>query len=179
MPLLSSFEILAESLVPEGILPPTAPNPFAVQGYWVQVSLPLGSVSATQFNLIFRETTKFTQGAGQSALQAQYIDADGKVNIYTQFFASTGNGFLNQKIFAGQTIIYGVQVLPPPPTSDVSLPQAGTGWRGTVEIDSQNPGSLIATPTQRLVYYNSDDITTGLVDAVVYSVPTYTGGTRI
>lgn len=180
MALLSSFEVLAEFLVPSGVLPPGAVNPFALQGYWVQVSLPQGAaVQSLLFNVIFNETTDFKQGAGQKALQAQYIDANGNVNFYDNFFASTGRGFLNQKITAGQTIIYGVQCISLP-SSAVAAPQNGTGWRGTVQIASGTPGALIATPTQRLVYYNGSDITKAqAIDAVVYPVPTATGGTQI
>lgn len=178
MTYLSSFEILAERLVPDHILPPTAANPFALQGYFVQVSLAAGSF--TLFNVIFEETTDFKQGAGQKALQAQIIEADGKVSIYPYFFQSTGRGFLNQKIGPGQTIIFGVQAIPGLTGADLSLPQNGTGWRGTVRIQGQSSGQLIATPTQRLVYYNGNDITKAdVIDAVVYSVPTFSGGTSI
>lgn len=180
MTILSSFEVLSETLVPAGILPPTAENPYLIQGYWVQIALaPGSSVQAAQFNLIFQETTDFTQGAGQQSLQAQFIDNTGTVNIYSQFFASTGRGFLNQQIGFGQTFIYGVQCLTPPGERAV-LPQGGTGWRGTVRIEGQQPGSLIATPTQRLVYYTGTDITKDpVVNAVVYAVPTFGGGTQI
>ncbi|WP_407521133.1 hypothetical protein [Methylobacterium oryzisoli] len=178
MPLLSAFEILAETLVPGGILPPTAPNPFVIQGYWVQLSVAPGT-SQANFNITFRETTDFTQGAGQTALQAQYIDAKGQVQPYSQFFASTGRGFLNQTLFANQTVIYGVQVLPGLPT-DAALPQGGTGWRGFVSIDGQTPGTLLATPTHRLLYTNGSDITKATaLDAVVYAVPTFSGAARV
>ncbi|MGJ4890301.1 hypothetical protein ACQR0Z_00300 [Bradyrhizobium sp. HKCCYLS3077] len=181
MPLLSAFEVLAETLVPDGILPPGAANPFLIQGYWVQVSLvPGASVSSVYYNVIFEETTDFNQGEGKSSLMAQFIDAAGNVEIYQQFFASTGRGFLNQQINAGQTIIYGVQCIPSTVTQGQSLPQGGTGWRGTVRIDANINGNLIATPTQRLFYLNGDSITSSTpLDAVVYPVPTFTGGTRI
>jgi hypothetical protein len=182
MTVLSNFEVLAETLVPKGVLPPTAVNPFLVQGYFVQISLsPDAPASAVQFNLIFQETTDFTQGAGQKALFAQFIDAKGGVNIYSQFFASTGRGFLGQQIFRGQTLIYGVQALPPQSAAEAAaLPQGGTGWRGTVRIEANASGALIATPTQRLVYYNAaNPFTASVLDAVVYGVPTATGGTVI
>lgn len=182
MAVLSSFEILSETLVPKGILPPTAENPYLIQGYWLQISLaPGAAVQSAFYNIIFQETTKFTQGSGQKSLQAQLIDQNGNVNIYPNslFFASTGIGFLNQQIGFGQTIIYGIQCLTPP-SQLAALPQNGTGWRGTVQISGQQPGSLIATPTQRLVYYNGTDITkVPVVDAVVYAVPTFSGGTQI
>lgn len=178
MAFLSSFEILAERLVPANILPPTAENPFALQGYFVQISLATGS--SALFNVIFQETTDFQQGLGQSALQAQIIAADGTVSIYPNFFASTGRGFLSQKLGAGQTAIFGVQCIPGLTKADLRLPQNGTGWRGTVRIEGQSPGQLIATPTQRLVYYNGTDITkANVIDAVVYPVPTFSGGTSI
>jgi hypothetical protein len=130
--------------------------------------------------VIFQETTDFNQGAGQSVLNAQIIGADGTVSIYNGFFASTGRGFLSQKISAGQTLIFGVQALPGLSAIEAAAPQGGTGWRGTVKIEGQSPGQLIATPTQRLVYYNGTDITKAdVIDAVVYSVPTFTGGTQI
>ncbi|MEO1045578.1 MAG: hypothetical protein AAFX04_09085 [Pseudomonadota bacterium] len=183
MTLFSSFEILAENLVPNGVLPPTAANPFALQGYFVQISLVPGA-SATQFNIVFDETTQFNSGMGRNGVFAQYIDANGNVNIVpgSTFFGSTSIGFLYQTINAGETLIYGVQAISPPTATeqDVAIPQGGTGWRGTVQIAPTNPGSLIATPTHRLVYYNGDDITTdSVIDAVVYSVPTFTGATKV
>ncbi len=179
MSVLSSFEILAENLVPGGILPPGAKNPFLIQGYFVQISLVPGvTVSQVQYNLIFEETTDFNQGSGQKALQAQYIDSTGQVNIYKQFFASTGRGFLNQKISKGNTVIYGVQAIPGLTTK--GIPQAGTGWRGTVQVTSNYPGSLVATPTQRLVYYDgTNPLKDAVLDAVVYALPTFSGGTQI
>jgi len=179
MTTLSSFEILAETLVPKGILPPTAKNPFLIQGYFVQISLASDArLNSARFNLIFKETTDFNQGAGQNALQAQFIDPNGNVNIYKQFFSSTGHGFLDQEISYGQTIIYGVQVIPG--LSAANIPQGGTGWRGTVEVNPNTPGALIATPTQRLVYYNgTHSLPDAVLDAVVYPVPTVNGGTRI
>lgn len=179
MAVLSSFEVLAEFLVPSGVLPPGAVNPYAVQGFWVQVSLPPGGPQSVNFNLTFQETTDFNQGAGQNALQAQVIDAKGNVNFYDNFFASTGRGFLNQQISVGQTLIYGVQCLPQLSATGAVQPQNGTGWRGTVQVASTASGSLIATPTQRLVYYGGSDITTAPIDAVVYAVPTASGGTVI
>lgn len=183
MTVLSSFEILAENLVPKGILPPTAANPFLLQGYFVQISVAPGApASSVNFNLIFQETTDFRQGLGQSALFAQIIDAKGNVNLYSQFFASTGRGFLNQTINAGQTLIYGVQVIPPATHKGevAALPQAGTGWRGTVQVNPNIPGALIATPTARLVYYNGNNpLASAALDAVVYPVPTASGRTLI
>lgn len=111
-------------------------------------------------------------------MQAQFIDANGNANIYPDFFASTGRGFLNQMILAGQTLIYGVQCILDG-MSDKAIPQNGTGWRGTVQIDSQNPGNLVATPTQRLLDLNPDPDNTTAVEEVVYAVPTASGGTII
>ncbi len=183
MAILSSFEILAENLVPDlggaSPLPPGAPNPFVIQGYFVQVSLPLG-LPSTLFNVLFRETNDFRQGMGHNILLAQIIDATGTVHVYKEFFHSTGRGFLDQQISAGQTLIYGVQAIPGLAGPEVE--QAGTGWRGYVEVESRGPaGSLVATPTQRLVYYKTENIAdpNGVVDAVVYPVPTASGGTRI
>lgn len=181
MSLLSSFEILSEFLVPAGVLPPGAVNPYAVQGFFVQVSLPQGGPASVLFNLVFNETTDFNQGSGQKSLAAQVIDAKGNVNFYDNFFASTGRGFLNQTINSGQTLTYGVQCLVlPSSVGKAALPQNGTGWRGSVQLSSNAPGTLVATPTQRLVYYPNSNITAATpIDAVVYPVPTYSGGTRI
>lgn len=179
MAYLSSFEILAETLVPADILPPGAANPFLVQGYWVQISLPrTAGIASASFSVAFEETTDFTQGLGQKSLRAQIVDSTGKVNIYPSFFASTRRGFADVKIEAGKTLILGVQCIPA--MVGVALPQNGTGWRGTVQVNSPNPGKLIATPTQRLVYYQDPNIATSPVtDAVVYSLPTYSGNVRI
>jgi hypothetical protein len=178
MGVLSSFEVLNETIVPSGIpLPPGVPNPLVIQGFWVQISLPLGT-PATSFNLIYRETTGFAQGAGRNALLAQFIDAGGNVNVFptAQFFGSTANGFLDQKISAGQTLIYAIQAIPPASsTTTASLPQGGTGWRGYVELNAQNPNTLVATPTARLLYLT---VNAPPVEAV-YGVPTFSGGTRI
>ena len=184
MTVLSSFEILSENLVPTSIIPSGPDNPLLIQGYFTQISLsPGATVSSVNFNLIFQETTGFTQGAGKAALKAQVIDAAGKVNVYNQFFASTGNGFLNQTISSGQTLIYGVQIIAGLSSTGVAaspLPQAGTGWRGTVQVNSSSPGALIATPTQRLVYFDvSNPKSPTLLTATVYSLPTAGGGTTI
>ncbi|PIL21043.1 hypothetical protein P775_06650 [Puniceibacterium antarcticum] len=139
----------------------------------------LVSGNSVNFNLIFNETTDFTQGLGQRALQAQMIDAKGNVGIYSQFFASTGRGFLGQTIFAGQTLIYGVQCIPGLVGADLDatlLPQAGTGWRGTVRLEGAPSGSIIATATQRLVYYTGPNpLKDSVITASVYGVPAASG----
>ena len=66
MPLLSSFEVLSETLVPAGILPPGVANPFLIQGYWVQISL-APNVTKAQFNIVYQETTGFSRGTGQQS----------------------------------------------------------------------------------------------------------------
>ena len=79
MTVLSSFEILSENLVPTSIIPSGPDNPLLIQGYFTQISLsPGATVSSVNFNLIFQETTGFTQGAGKAALKAQVIDAAGR-----------------------------------------------------------------------------------------------------
>jgi hypothetical protein len=176
MTVFSSFEILAQTLVPPGI--PVEPNPFLIQGYFVEVSLsPYASVQSAIFNIVFQETTDFQQGNNRNALQAQIIGADGDVSIYKDFFASTGRGFLAQSVSRGQTVIFGVQALPS--LSDakdlVSIPQGGIGWRGTVQINASAPtGSLIATPTQRQVFYQSTEMKS-VISASAYALPTATG----
>ena len=178
MAYLSSFEVLAENLVPTDIIPSGPQNPFLIQGFFVQVSCIQPSATFA-INVLFTETTDFKQGLGQKALQAQVIDASGNVNIYDQFFASTGRGFLGQKIATGQTLIFGVQCLPQlvGANEDATiLPQAGTGWRGSVRIEGAAQGALIATPTQRLVYYaGSKPGTDPVITASVYGVPTASG----
>lgn len=180
MSYVSSFEILAQNLVPTQIIPSGPQNPFLIQGYFLEVSCIQPGISAN-FNLIFQETTGFSQGLGPKSLQAQVIDATGEVNLYDYFFESTGNGFLSQSISSGQTLIYGVQCLPQLVGADLDatlLPQAGTGWRGTVRLEGAPPGSLIVTPTQRLVYYaGANPGVDPVITASVYAVPTANGGT--
>jgi hypothetical protein len=184
MTYVSSFEVLAQNLVPADIVKPGPENPFLIQGYFLQVSCVAPSTVAN-FNLIFQETTDFTQGLNQKSLQAQVIDANGKVDLVPNsvFFGSTGRGFLGQTISTGQTLIFGVQCLPQLVGADEDaslLPQAGTGWRGTVRLENAPQGSLIATATQRLVYYAGTSAGTGPVStACVYAVPTASGGTAL
>ncbi|UUL82983.1 hypothetical protein [Sphingomonas qomolangmaensis] len=181
MTLLSAFEIVYENLVPTEVVPAGPNNPLLVQGYFIQISVIPSAFQNVNFNIVFQETTKFSQGLGQSALQAQFIDAQGNVNIFpsSQFFGSTANGFLQQSISPGQTLIYGVQCIPGLTTEKGAIPQGGTGWRGTVQINPSTSNALIATPTQRLVYYSGADIDNPVVDAVVYPVPTFNGTTLI
>lgn len=180
MTYVSSFEILAQNLVPTDIIPAGPQNPFLIQGYFVEISCVQPGIAAN-FNLIFQETTGFSQGLGQKYLKAQIIDAKGAVNPFGAFFASTGNGFLSQTISSGQTLIYGVQCLPQLPPGvegETVLPQAGTGWRGTVRLEGAPAGSLIVTPTQRLVYYaGANPGVDPVITASVYAVPTAKGGT--
>ena len=180
MTYVSSFEILAENLVPTAIIPSGPQNPFLIQGFFVEVSC---LAQSARFNLIFQETTDFKQGLGPKALFAQIIDSAGNVNPYNNFFASTGRGFLNMGIASGQTLIFGVQCLPQLVGADEDeslLPQGGTGWRGTVRLDGPPSGAIIATPTQRLVYYTGPNPKTdSIITASVYGVPTASGGTLL
>lgn len=180
MTLFSAFEIVYENLVPTKIVPAGSNNPLLVQGYFVQISVTPGVYQNISFNLVFQETTKFSQGLGPKALQAQVIDGTGQVNLYpsNQFFGSTANGFLQQFITPGQTLIYGVQCIPGLTTA-AGIPQGGTGWRGTVQINPSASGALIATPTQRLVYYSGADINNPVTAATVYPVPTFNGTTQV
>ncbi len=175
MALFSSFEILAETLVPSGLLPSTVPNPLLIQGYFVQISLQT-SQQATQFNIVFNETTNFKQGNNPDALFAQVIDANGNVNVYSQFFSSVSRGFLNQTIGPNQTLIYGVQAIPKPQFELAApLPQGGIGWRGTVQINAQFPGTLFATATHRQVFFQGPTIESAAIDGAAYAVPTFSG----
>jgi hypothetical protein len=57
------------------------------------------------------------------------------------------------------------------------MPQSGTGWRGVASLTNlSTPGLLVATPTQRQIYFTSD--LKMITDSVVYSVPTVSGETR-
>lgn len=179
MALFSSFEVLAETLVPAGLLPPTVPNPLLLQGYFVQISLQPGQ-QTTQFNIVFNETTGFTQGTNQKALFAQIIDANGNVNVYSQFFSSISKGFLNQTINPNQTLIYGLQAIPIPKFELAApLPQGGIGWRGTVAIDAQFPGTLFATATHRQVFFQGPTIASAAINGTAYAVPTFSGNGSI
>jgi hypothetical protein len=180
MPLLSSFEVLAQPLVPPSVAP--FPVPFVVQAYFVQISYPKGTGTGfLKFDLTFEETTSFKQGAGQAGLLAQFINENGVVNNYPTFFTpSRPNGFLAQQIGPGQTKIYSVTVLPPKPTTAAALapvPQSGTGWRGSASLNPSTANALVATPTQRQIYFSADLKT--ITDAVVYPVPTASGKTLI
>ncbi len=184
MTTLSSFEVLAESLLPKDVTPLTN-VPFVLQAYFVQVSYPSAPESAPeavpiQFDLTFVETTNFNQGVGQSGLLAQFLNEEGLANNYAEFFTDgQPNGFLAQQIAPGQTKIYSVTVLPPSgaPRAAAPIPQAGTGWRGIASLNPNIANLLIATPTQRQIYFSADMQT--ITDSVVYSVPTVSGGTRI
>ncbi len=184
MTYISSFEILAQNLVPTDIIPSGPQNPFIIQGYFLEISCVQPGLVAN-FNLIFEETTAFKQGLGPKSLQAQFIDAKGEVNIFptTQFFGSTSNGYLDQTISSGETLIYGVQCLPQlvgAHEDATLLPQAGTGWRGTVRLEGAPQGSLIATPTHRLVYYTgANPGVDSVITASVYALPTARGGTGL
>ena len=175
MTALSSFEVLSQSLIPNG----PANIPYVVQAYFVQVSYPIGaSEDPVTFDLTFNETTNFTTGLGQSGVMAQYIDEGGNVVSYPTFITSpTGPfGFLKQQISPGQTKIYSVTVAPPS-TSTRAMPQSGTGWRGWASLNPSTSGLLVATPTERQIYFTGDLQT--ITDSVVYSVPTVSGGTLI
>jgi hypothetical protein len=175
MTALSSFEVLSQPLIPNG----PATIPYVVQAYFVQVSYPTGeSADTVTFSLTFEETTNFTTGLGQSGVMAQYIDEGGNVVPYPTFIStSTGPfGFLDQQISPGQTKIYSVNVVFPP-ASAAAMPQSGTGWRGVASLNPSTSGLLVATPTERQIYFTGDLQT--ITDSVVYSVPTVSGGTRI
>ena len=180
MTALSSFEVLSQSLIPNG----QANIPYVVQAYFVQVSYPSGGAGdPVTFDLTFEETTNFTQGLGQAGIMAQSVDAAGDLVKDPNFIASpTGPfGFFAQQISPGQTKIYSVTVAPPmaPPAtaSSDAMPQSGTGWRGLASLSPSTPGLLVATPTQRQIYFTGDLQT--ITDSVVYSVPTVSGGTLI
>lgn len=172
MTALSSFEVLSQPLIPNG----PANTPYVVQAYFVQVSYPTGGSGDTvTFSLTFEETTNFTSGVGPSGVMAQYIDESGNLVSYPAFISNSA-AFLDQQITPGQTKIYSVNVVFPP-TSAAAMPQSGTGWRGVASLNPSTSGLLVATPTQRQIYFTSDLQT--ITDSVVYSVPTVSGGTSI
>jgi hypothetical protein len=57
------------------------------------------------------------------------------------------------------------------------MPQSGTGWRGVASLNPSTSGLLVATPTERQIYFTGD--LQEITDSVVYSVPTVSGGTCI
>ncbi|MFN7873200.1 MAG: hypothetical protein ACK5QQ_13540 [Cyanobacteriota bacterium] len=180
MTALSSFEVLAESLIPQNVTPLTN-IPFVIQAYFVQVSYPTAKEAVPiQFDLTFEETTNFNQGVGQSGLIAQFLNEEGLAINYAEFFTpGLPNGFQAQQIAPGQTKIYSVTVLPPSgaPRAAAPIPQDGTGWRGIASLTPSTSGLLVATPTQRQIYFSADMQT--ITDSVVYAVPTVSGGTLI
>jgi hypothetical protein len=174
MTALSSFEVLSQPLIP----PPNGPanTPYVVQAYFVQVSYPTGGSGDTvTFSLTFEETTNFTSGVGPSGVMAQYIDESGNLVPYPTFISNSA-AFVDQQITPGQTKIYSVNVVFPP-ASAAAMPQSGTGWRGVASLTPSTSGLLVATPTQRQIYFSADMQT--ITDSVVYAVPTVSGGTRI
>ncbi len=176
MTTLSSFEVLSQPLIPNG----PANTPYVVQAYFVQVSYPRGESAETlTFSLTFEESTNFTSGVGLAGVMAQYIDeSDSLVIPYPTFISASSNtvGFLDQQITPGTTKIYSVNVVFPPTTAAV-MPKSGTSWRGVAILNPTTSGLLVATPTQRQIYFTSDLKT--ITDSVVYSIPTVSGGTRI
>ncbi len=182
MAILSSFEVLAQSLIPSSALPPAgggiqAPIPFVVQAYFVEVSLPTNASGSVTFSLEFQETTNFTQGAGSDAVMAQYIDANGDVVSY-QEFKSNGFSFLNQTLLPGKTQIYSIQVMSEGAMA-MANSQSGTGWRGLVNLNAPNNCGLVASPTHRQIYFTSDDLSKAdISNSVVYSIPTASGTTQ-
>jgi hypothetical protein len=186
MSALSSFEVLAEYLLPKDVTPLTN-VPYVLQAYFVQVSyLSSPGGEPIRFDLTFDETTNLNQGVGQHGLLAQFLDEKGMANNYAGFFtAGKPNGFLSQQIGPGQTKIYSITVLPPSgaPRAAAPIPQAGTGWRGIARLKIASLGPpptdklLIATPTQRQIYFSADMQT--ITGSVVYAVPTVSGKTVI
>jgi len=179
MAILSSFEVLAQSLIPPSAIPGgggiQAKIPFVLQAYFVEVSLPKSAANPVSFSLDFQETTQFQQGAGPKALMAQYIDADGEV-VMDKNFASDFS-FKGQQLKPGQTIIYSIQVVgddnQPTPNS-----QAGTGWRGITILNAPENCGLVASPTHRQIYFTSDDqAKASIADSTFYPVPTASGKT--
>ncbi len=164
MTIVSSFEIVAETLVPRRFK--VSPNPYLIQGYFLQLSYASPTPGQSfGFDIGFIETSFFKQGgaAAAKALQAQVIDGAGNVSVYDDFFSGSGPaGFHNQTITSGQTMIFGVQVIPALAAEAIAAgSQDGIGWRGWVSISPSGGGSafpkepILASPTQRLVHYDS------------------------
>ncbi len=180
MAILSSFEVLAQSLIPASALPGgggiKAGIPFVLQAYFVEISLPKSAAGHVSFSLEFQETTNFSQGAGKGALIAQFIDENGNVVMYDDF--ASDFRFDNQSLMPGQTIIYSIQVLGEGNMA-MANDQSGTGWRGLVVLNAPDNCGLIASPTHRQIYFTSEDLSTAsIADSTVYSVPTASGKTQ-
>jgi hypothetical protein len=183
MTVLSSFEVLAQPLIPAGVMTPPGtelpPVPFVLQAFFVQVSLPTEAAGITvSFDLNFEETTNFQHRKG--GVLAQCIDETGSVDTIKTFLSDASIGFNNQMISSGQTKIYSVTALPAPSNSaaESGIPQSGIGWRGLVTLTANPSQTLIVTPTQRQIYFTASDLKT-VTDAVVYPVPTASGSLTI
>lgn len=184
MSVVSSFEVLAQRLIPPGLMTPPGADlnavPFVLQAYFIQVSLPAGiMVDAVSFDLNFEETTKFQQGSDAASLLAQVVDETGNLNTYSDFLKPPSGqriGFNSQAISPGQTKIYSVTALPVAPSAitEAGMPQTGIGWRGLVSLDANPAKMLIAMPTQRQISFTSADLKS-VTDSVAYPVATATG----
>ena len=180
MTVLSTFELLAENLVPPQFVPGGTDNPFVSQGYFLQISLPGFSGGPISFNLVFQETTDFKViQQNNSLLSADITNAGGVSNLYptSQFLQSTSRGFLQQTINPGQSLVYGVQLLP-----NFGAPPSQIGLHGVVSLNvlSGGTGRLLVCPTHRQVFYNDLGGKLGApLDGVAYPVPTASGNAII
>lgn len=168
MPIITSFEVLAQPLVP-GV-----PDvPYVQQGSFFQIANL--SPGALAISLNFNATPAFVAQAGSVSLFTNYIDNNGNVTQYpTSTFLAAPVGFAQISIPAGATYIFGVQYVVNPGQSSLAggTPQDGLGTRGTVTLLTSNGGLLLVLATIRQVFTNFDASgnVTNLSEAA-YSVP--------
>lgn len=169
MSIITSFEVLAQPLVPG--LPDI---PYVQQGSFYQISnLSPGGVT---INLNFNATPAFVAQSGSVSLFTNYIDNNGNVTQYpVSTFLQPAVGFAGITIPAGGTFIFGVQyVLGQGQSENLagSTPQDGLGTRGTVTLLAPNGALLLVLATIRQVFTNFDASgnVTNLSEAA-YSVP--------
>jgi hypothetical protein len=169
MPIITSFEVLAQPLVP-GL-----PNvPYVQQGTFVQISN-VGNQDAIVL-LEFTATPAFVASSGSVQLFVNYIDDGGNVTqVDTSYFVAPPVGFPKVTIPSGATWIFGVQyvLLAGQSTNLVgSTPQDGLGTRGFVTLSTDGPNTLLVLGTIRQVF-NNYDASGNLSDVseAAYSVP--------
>lgn len=169
MAIITSFEVLAQPLVP-GL----ANVPYVQQGTFLQVSnIGTGQVSVT---VGFQATPAFTAQSGAVQLFANYIDGTGNVTqCPTATFLQSPVGFIPVTIPAGATWIFGVQyVLIPGQSTNLvgSTPQDGLGTRGYINVSTNAPATLLVLGTVRQVFNNYDSSGNVMdVSEAAYSIP--------
>jgi len=173
MPIITSFEVLAQPLVP-GV-----PDvPYVQQGTFVQISN-LGTAVAG-VTLSFLATPAFVAQSGAVSLFVNVIDNLGNVTqVSPSYFLAAPVGFPPVSIPVGATFILGVQyVLTPGQATELagSTPQSGLGTRGYINLSAPTGSSLLVLPTIRQVFNNySSTGALANVSEAAYSVPVVGG----